>query len=321
MVRRQLRRRSIRPIRCWTGREGCNLLPKVRGHQRSASNFVEAGIARVFLGLLRVLPYPWRIRFGGWIFQVLVGPLTGQRKRIAHNLDLVWPDLPRDARKKLIAQVPNYVGRTLIELFSPDEFSARAKKAPIEGAGLEALQQCRETGRGAILVSGHFGNYDVVRAGLTAAGYDVGALYRPMNNGYFNDLYVKTITQIAQPLFPRGRAGMSDMVRFLKRGGALALLIDQHMGDGEDLSFFGKTARTATSAAKMAIKYDVPLIPFYSVRQPDGLNFKLVLEAPIEGDDPIEMTQALNDSLETQVRAHPQQWLWTHLRWKAETGR
>ena len=137
-----------------------------------------------------------------------------------------------------------------------------------------------------------------------------------MQNTYFNELYLENISKIGQPLFPRGRNGMSDMVKFLKKGNCIAVLFDQVMGRGEPLSFFGKTAYTATSVAKMAIKYDALLIPFFAERQSDGFNFELHFGHPILHSKPEKMTQQLNDLLEQRIRTKMDHWLWTHKRWK-----
>jgi Kdo2-lipid IVA lauroyltransferase/acyltransferase len=97
----------------------------------------------------------------------------------------------------------------------------------------------------------------------------------------------------------------------------LGLLIDQHMHHGAPLTFFGVAAQTALSAAELALKYDALLVPTYAIRLPDGLNFRIVVEAPIPHSTPEAMTQALNDSLEAIVRDHLDQWFWIHRRWKA----
>ena len=140
------------------------------------------------------------------------------------------------------------------QLLSPSDFKLTGLKANILGPGSSLLEKARANSQPVILVSGHFGNYDVVRANLISKGYQLGALYRPMNNPYFNKTYVKNISEIGKPLFPRGKRGMAEMMEFLRDGKLIALLIDQHMQNGEPLKFFGKTAYTATSAAKMALK-------------------------------------------------------------------
>lgn len=268
------------------------------------------------LGALRLLPYRARVPFGGWVVSHLVAPVAGFRRRIRGNLHRVCPELLPSEVEDLVSAVPDNLGRTLTELFSPEGFLPIARATALEGPGLDALDAARAAGRPAILVSGHFGNYDVIRAGMIARGFDVGGLYRPMNNRYFNARYVATISRIGQPLFERGRRGMSQMIRHLKGGGTLAILIDQHMGSGEVLTFFGEKAATAVSVAEMALKYDAVLVPCYAIRQPDGMSFRAVFEAPVKHSDPATMTQALNDSLEARVREDMGQWLWSHRRWK-----
>lgn len=276
---------------------------------------------RSLLTVLHIIPYQQRIMFGGWFFDRIVSPIAGYRKRVRANLELVLPDLEDKEKNRLVHGVPNNLGRTMIELFSPEDFLAIAHKTPIHGPGLEALHLAREEGRPSILVSGHFGNYDVVRARLIKEGLNVGGLYRPMNNALFNEYYVSAISKIGSPLFRRGRKGMAQMVKFLRSGGTLAILIDQHMGRGSPLTFFGHTANTALSAAQMALKYDAILIPCYAIRQLDGIHFKIEIEEPITLGTSEEMTQALNDSLEKRVRENMDQWLWIHRRWKAAEDR
>lgn len=271
------------------------------------------GPIAVMLGL----PYRWRVPLAGCFVSRLVAPLAGYRRRIRENLALILPDLSESEVERLVRRVPDNVGRTLIEIYSGPEFVARAVSQPLTGPGVAALDEAHRAGRPVILVTGHFGNYDASRAALIAKGYRVGALYNPMKNAYFNDHYVKAISQIGTPLFARGKRGMADMVRHLRGGGMLGLLMDQAMQHGAPLTFFGQTAMTALSAADLALKYDALVIPTYAVRQPDGLTFEITVEAPIPHGTPETMTQALNDSLEAIVRRNLDQWFWIHRRWKA----
>lgn len=277
-----------------------------------ASNLVLRGL----IGALLAVPYRWRIPMAGWVVSRLIAPIAGWDKRVRDNLALIFPDMPAAEVARLMRAVPNNAGRTLVELYSGAEFKAHVAQSPVTGAGLEAILQARKAGQGVILVSGHFGNYDVPRAVLSAQGHLVGGLYQPMKNPYFNAHYVRTITAIGTPMFARGRRGLAEMVQHLRAGGLMGMLIDQSMEHGASLTFFGKRALTAVSAADLALKYNCLLVPIYAVRQPDGLSFELVIEAPITPDTPETMTQALNDSLEAIARKHLDQWFWIHRRWK-----
>jgi KDO2-lipid IV(A) lauroyltransferase len=277
-------------------------------------------VIRGLLALLLALPYAWRVPLSGWLAAHVLAPVAGYRRRVRENLALVVPDLPAKEARRVIRRVPENLGRTLIELYSGTEFATRVAALPITGPGLAAVEAAHRAGRPVMLVTGHIGNYDAVRAALLARGFRVGGLYRPMNNRYFNEHYVRAISRIGTPLFPRGRQGLSDMLRFLRSGGMLGLVLDQAMSGGARLTFFGKPALTALSAAEMALRYNALVVPAYGIRRPDGLTFDLILEAPIPAGTPEAMTQALNDSLEAQVRRHMDQWLWTHRRWKLPGG-
>ncbi|PTX55428.1 KDO2-lipid IV(A) lauroyltransferase [Litoreibacter ponti] len=286
--------------------------------RRGAPDFIANLAIRGIIGLALAVPYRARVPMAGWIVSRIVAPVAGYSKRVRENLAYVLPDLPASEVERLVRAVPDNAGRTLIEIYSGRGFTDRFKHAPLTGDGVAALREAHKAGRPVVLVTGHFGNYDAPRAALIAAGFNVGALYREMNNGFFNPHYVAAISKIGEPVFPRGRKGLSGLIKFLRGGGMAGFLMDQYMGDGADLDFFGKPAPTALSAAELALKYDALVVPVYGVRQPNGLDFEVICEAPIPHTDPVQMTQALNDSLEALVRQHMEQWFWIHRRWKPE---
>ena len=117
-------------------------------------------------------------------------------------------------------------------------------------------------------------------------------------------------------MVPRDSAGMREFMKELKAGRPVAILHDQSLHTGADLSFFGKPAKTVLTPAELAIRFDALLVPCYAVRQPDGVSFDLIVERPITHTTPEDMMQLANDSLESRVRDHMGQWLWMHRRWK-----
>ncbi|MBA4350234.1 MAG: lauroyl acyltransferase [Rhodobacter sp.] len=272
-------------------------------------------LIRGAIWLMLRLPFDARRRLAAFLMTRVVAPIGGYRARIRENLALIRPDLTEAEVRQMELAVPRSIGRTLAELYSGPDFVARVAREPLQGAGVAALEEAHRTRRPVLLVTGHLGNYDAIRGGLIARGYRVGGLYRPMDNAFFNEHYVAAISRIGTPLFPRGRKGLADMLRFLKGGGMVGVVLDQAMGDGAMLRFFGKPALTSLSPAEMALRYDALILPTYGIRRPDG-GFDMIVEAPIPHSTAEEMTQALNNSLEAQVRAHMDQWLWTHRRWK-----
>ena len=287
-------------------------LPRKLGHY--LSNLVIVGLIRLALAL----PYTMRVRMMGAAVQYVIAPVAGYRRRALNNLALIWPDMPQAERNQIAAKCLNNVGRTFIENYSARDFPHRMAMNEVTGDGVAALDAAVAAGRPVVLVTGHYGNYEATRAALVARGLNIGGLYRDMKNPYFNAHYVKTMEAFGGPVFAQGRRGTAGFVRHLKSGGQLVLLFDQHVFDAPLFDFLGQPANTAVSAAELALRYDALLIPFYGIRQPDGLNFETILEAPIAASDPMTMTQAISDSLAARVRADPTQWFWVHRRWRPQ---
>ncbi|MDK3020490.1 lysophospholipid acyltransferase family protein [Pseudodonghicola flavimaris] len=276
-----------------------------------ATNLLLRGI----IGTVMLIPYRWRIPAMGWVVSRLA-PITGWAKRVRDNLALVVPDLPEAEVARLCRAVPDNAGRAVIELYSGAAFAERARRAPVKGPGLLALEEARRDNRPVILITGHFGNYDAARANLIGRGHNMGALYRRMANPYFNEHYVHMLGSVGQPIFEQGRRGMMQMVRYLKDGGIIAIVGDLHTHGGESLDFFGEPAVTSVVPAELALKYNAAMIPVYAVRRPNGLDFEIIMHEPIAHSDPITMTKDINADLEKMVRSHMDQWFWIHRRWK-----
>ncbi|MCC6304624.1 MAG: lysophospholipid acyltransferase family protein [Rhodobacteraceae bacterium] len=274
-------------------------------------------LARAAIAALLLLPYERRLAAAAFVASRLLAPLLGWRRRIRANLALVLPDLPAAEVGRIVQRVPAHFGRNLVETFSGAEFVARTRMAPVAGPGLATAEAARDAGTPILFVSAHIGNYEAARVAMLARGFRVGVLYRPMSNPRFNVPYAAALACLGGETFARGRRGLGDMLRFLREGGALGIMIDQHSSRGAPLAFFGRTAHTALSAAEMALKFGAPVIPIYALRAPDGTGFTVTLEAPVAGATAAAITQALNDSLEAKVRAHMDQWLWIHRRWRA----
>ncbi|WP_374396635.1 lysophospholipid acyltransferase family protein [Tabrizicola sp.] len=275
--------------------------------------------ARGLIGLALALPYPWRVGFTGWLMRRVIGPFAGYDRRARENLALIWPGKPQAERNATAAASLDNAGRTLIENYSTRAFTARARSIEPEGPGYGALIAARNDKRPVILVSGHFGNYEAARAALVARGFDIGGLYRNLSNRYFNAHYVKTMQAFGGPVFPQGRAGTAGFVRHLKEGGQLVLLFDQDVPGAPALPFLGHPARTALSAAELALRLKADLIPFFATRQPDGLGFRVELDAPVPHSDAETMMREVTAALEKRVTTHPGQWFWIHRRWKGGT--
>lgn len=284
----------------------------------STSDWLSDRILRGLIGTALALPWDRRLRLMGAAARRVVGPLAGYRRRALTHLALLYPEMSAARRRALAAEVLDNFGRTLIENYSGPEFAERLADAKVTGTGLAALAEAQARGRPVIFFTGHFGNHEAPRHVLHRLGYQVGGLYRPMRNPFFNSHYVQTLAAVSGPVFPRGRRGTTGFVRLLKTGGMVTILFDVHDGHGVAMNFLGRPALTATTLAELALRYDAVVIPYFGIRQPDGTSFEVAFEAPIPHGPPLDMMRAATDRLEARIAAHPGQWFWIHRRWKTD---
>ncbi len=282
--------------------------------------YVSGLFLRGVIGAMRLLPFERRIATMGALMRALA-PVVGFTKRVRTNLKLTCPELPEEEVSRICKAVPDNAGRAIMEHFSPEGFTERQSHAKISGPGIAAFDDAVAQGKPVMMITAHFGHYLAARIALqTRSGQPIGCLYRRMANPYFNDMYVDAFYKTGAPMFEQGRRGMVEMVRTLKKGGIIAIVSDLHAHGGEELTFFGKPAVTSVLNAELAMKYKAVLIPCYAVRQPNGIDFEIVLHDPVEHTDPRTMTQFTNDDLEAMVRKNMGQWFWIHRRWKTWNG-
>lgn len=278
-------------------------------------------IDRIWRGLIWCalrLPHRMRVAGMGWFFRSVVGPLSGRARQSDANLAMIYPDLSGAERNRITRAVLDNIGRVVMENYATEDQMARARDWHPEGPGWDAAETARADGRPILFISGHYGNYQAGRAALNGRGYQMAGLYRPLNNDYLNAHYIATIENVGGGAFTRDRRGLAGFVKHLRSGAQGAILVDQYLYDGRIFDFMGHPAPTSRAAAEMALKYNALLVPIYSTRLPNGLDFRIELDAPIAHSDPDTMTQALNDNLAERVRAAPEQWFWVHNRWKPE---
>jgi Kdo2-lipid IVA lauroyltransferase/acyltransferase len=268
------------------------------------------------IGVARLLPARARLAFASGFTRLLVAALPDMRRRVDANLRLIFPQMPPPERRRIRSAMADSFGRTMIEVMTRRDFQARAAWTGPTGPGWDALRAARAEGRGALLVSGHFGQWEAVRAALLANGIESGAMIRPVKNPWLNRDYLACVEAGGKPVVGRDGAGLRELVRHLRRGGVMAILLDQYTKGGAMIDFLGQPAPTGLVIAELALKYRLPMIPVYGTRQPDGLHVAVDFEAPIPPGTPESMTQAAADSLAARIRAHPGQYLWLHRRWK-----
>lgn len=288
---------------------------------KRAVDWLSDRLWRGLLAVLRRLPYARRVRAGGWLWARVLGPIAGYTARADANLARIWPGMEPARRRRLARGALDNAGRTLLELYSGDELKARLAGTEPRGPGLAALRDAQARRRPVILVTGHFGNYAAAWTVLRQAGFEIGGFYRPMANPWFDSHYAREMERHGGPIFRQDKRGTAGLMRHLRGGGMAVILLDQHRGRGAMLDFLGVPAATTTEPAAIARRLGALIVPFYGIRGETGVDFDVIVEAPLPDGPPTEVMAAFNRSLGDRVRAHPAQWFWPHRRWKSTERR
>ncbi|PWE28275.1 lysophospholipid acyltransferase family protein [Pararhodobacter marinus] len=268
----------------------------------------------VVLALLR-LPFRPRVALAGAV-GTLIGRVTALGSRVAKGVRHFRPDLPEAEIRRIARAVPGNLARLIVEVLSPRDLTRLGASVPQGGPGLAALDEAHAAGRPVIMVSAHFGNYELARYALIHRGYQMGGYFKELGSPALNRHYVEAMAVSGHPMFPDTGEGLRALVRFLRKGGMLGILIDLDRPNGTMLDFLGQPTRTVTSIAEMALRYDALLIPVWGIRTSEAPFFRVEADLPIPHSDPETMTQALNDAFGAQVRKYPEQWVWWHNRRK-----
>ena len=281
--------------------------------RRSALHLLQFTPVWLLLNVTGIMPMGLRSRVWAGLGGLLVRAVPRLRSRIEWNLAHVMPDLAPRERTRLVASIGKNAGRCLCELLFNRQFGQGLSRFDVSGPGFDAVEAAK--GKGCIIVSGHFGQWEAVRHVLKARGLTSAGIYKPNTNRYYDATFLESIRWGGEPMFESGPRGMRQVVRHLRQGGFLSLLVDQRYNRGKALDFMGRPALTSTVAADLALKLSIPLVPAYGTRLPDG-RIAVEFERPIEHTGAVEMTRKVNESISRRVRANPEQWYWIHRRWK-----
>ena len=271
---------------------------------------------RSVIWLAKILPLRLRLAMMSVTMRKLLAGPAGYRDRALANLAYIWPEKDEALRAKIAEAALDNAARTIIENYDVQGLRRRMARVAPEGDGLAAVEAARASGQPVLFVTGHYGNFEAARACLVARGYEIGGLYRPMANPYFNDHYAANMHALSGPVFEQGARGTIGLIRHIKAGGMGVLLFDLYDSGGIPLPFLGQPAPTLTSVADIAHKTGALVVPFFGIRQADGRSFRAVFEAPVALGAPDEMMREITQRLEARIEEDPGQWFWIHRRWK-----
>ena len=249
-----------------------------------------------------------------------IGPLFRSKKISHYNLSLALPNLDKSKRNQIINNMWANYGKIFSEYMFINEFRQNlrfSKKIIIENK--EELEKIKSQKKPVIFISGHFNNFELMAMHLEKSNIDLAAIYRPLNNKFLNPIMERIRKRyICKKQIKKGISGTKELLKEFKKGTSIALMIDQRVSEGIKSNFFGKEALTTTIPAQFVKKFGTAVVPIYIERLIDN-TFKLKIHKSIEfsNDETVDdITKRLNDILEKMIMTNPDQWIWTHNRWK-----
>ena len=281
---------------------------------------IQAVVAVVVYTVLRMLPIDMASALGGGLARS-IGPHLGISGRAVKNLKAAFPEKSDADVAEIVRGMWDNLGRVAAEYPHLGKIVVGADDGRVESIGGEYVDQLREGDRSGIFFSAHIGNWEIVSLGATQRGVPLDRIYREANNRLVEWLYQHGRAAVEGALIPKGAAGARGLLKSLKSGRHLAMLVDQKMNDGISVPFFGRDVMTAPALAELALRYDCPVVPARITRL-KGARCRLEVLPPLDlirtGDHKADVAAnmaQINALIEQWVRDTPEQWLWLHNRW------
>ena len=250
---------------------------------------------------------------------ILIGPLFRSKSLITSNILKALPNLKQNEINKISISMWSNYGRILSEYVFIKDIRKSKIENIIEIEGQEILEKIKKDNKPVIFISGHFNNFELMALHIEKSGINLAAIYRPLNNKFLNYIMERIRKKyICKNQIKKGISGTRELLNCFKNNISVALMIDQRVSQGIKSNFFKYEALTTTIPAQFARKYNCEIVPVYIERK-NNFNFKLTIHKPIDYrvDDTIEnITLKLNSLLEEMILKNPDQWIWSHNRWK-----
>ncbi len=279
---------------------------------------------RSFLAVGSVLPLGLARPLGHVVGRAALRLAATDRRRAHEHLAVAFPELDPTERDRLLRRTAHHLGETFAEIVWLWRASPTAIRARTEVKGFEHLHTAREAGRGVVLVTGHCGNWEWLNAVLGIEQLPMTIAVREVYDPRLNEIARRLRARFGAEVVERGRRAGRALMGALERNRVVGLLIDQDIRNipGVFVPFFGRQAWTPAGGAQLALAAQCPVVPTFIHRRSDGTHVAEVHPplSPPPSSDPqgavLELTAAATTAIEAQIRAHPEQWVWMHRRWR-----
>ena len=254
----------------------------------------------------------------GKIFEI-IGPFFRSKKVIHNNIRRALPKIDETNLKNIENSMWNNYGRIFAEYIFLKDFRYGKLASEVQIEGKEILNDIKENNKQVIFISGHLSNFELMAMFIEKSGINLSAIYRPLNNIFLN-VIMESIRKkyICKNQIKKGLAGLKKLIKLKKKNYSTALMFDQRVSEGILSPLFNEKALTTTIPAQLVKKFNIPIVPVY-IERINGLKFKITINQPLSfprDTSQKEITDNLNQILEKFILSKPENWIWSHNRWK-----
>jgi KDO2-lipid IV(A) lauroyltransferase len=285
--------------------------------------FLEFFIVIIFFIIFKIIGLKLSSDLGERIGKYF-GPLFRKKTIAKKNILIAFPDLNENSINEMIERMWKNIGRIFGEYIHINKFSIMdQKKIKIGFANKNNFEILKKNNKPVVFFSGHFANFELMAKCLQELGFNIGAIYRPLNNIFLNPIMEFIRKKYICPIqIEKGSNGTKKLIKHISTNNPLALMIDQRLSSSIRVPFFNQPATTTTAPAQLAIKYDALLVPVF-LKRLEKTNFEFFIEDPLiinrtndYDKDIFNITQSMNKKIEEFIKRDPAHWLWSHDRWK-----
>ena len=260
--------------------------------------------------------------FMGSCLAKIFGSLLRSKRIIEKNLKICFKNIDQKKIKRISLGMWDNIGRTFSEYVFLNNFQKNHNHL-IKLNGTEYLNEIKNSNKPVVFVSGHFSNFELLGTKLNRYGIKFCAIYRPLNNIFLNPImeYLR-LKYVCPIMIKKGRSNIRELLNKIKSGYSVIIIADQRTSEGKKIEFFNCPALTTTIPAQISLKYNCKIVPLRMERLSYN-NFEMTIYKPFEykksdnyEKDTYSLTLQVNKQLEKMILKRPEQWLWSHNRWK-----
>ena len=280
--------------------------------------FIEFLFIKLFFLIFKIIGYKNSSNLGAKIGS-FIGPFFRSKSVTKKNIQNCLPDLPQEQVEILIKTMWENYGRIFSEYMFIEKFRSKKLEKYLNISGVKTLEKIKKNGKPVVFISGHFNNFELMAMQLELNGIKLSAVYRPLNNFFLNRTMEDLRKNfICKNQIKKGLGGVREIIKAFSQNTSVAMMIDQRVTEGEKSILFNKDTFTTTIPAQLVKKYNCPVVPIY-IKRRNNVYFDITIEDPIyfnKLDDIKNITLKLNKWLENKILLCPDQWIWTHNKWK-----